>query len=64
MTLNNIDINSREGRLLMAALCILTTSPELTIDGKKVDGRKLNPNDLLNQLVDFGEWMYGDYYVK
>lgn len=50
MTLREIDRKTPEGRLLWAALLVLTTSPGLTIDGRAVNGCSMTPDDVMHEL--------------
>jgi gas vesicle protein len=50
MQLNQIDRNTPEGKLLWAALIILTTSPSIRIHGNEFNGTHLSPENMLNQL--------------
>jgi len=46
----NIPTGTPEGRLLFAALAILTTSPGLTFLRQELDGRTLTPDQMLAHL--------------
>ena len=51
MTIQDINTDTREGKLLMTALAILTVSRDITIDGKKINGRECGPDEMLNLVV-------------
>lgn len=46
-TLSQINVQSDEGRLLMAALAILTTQPQLTLFGKPKRGSSMTPDEMI-----------------
>lgn len=50
MTLKEINLKTPEGRLLWAALIVLTTSPELQIAGEYVRGSATHPDVMLEKL--------------
>lgn len=50
MKLEEINLKTEEGRLLFAALTILTVAPELQILKKTVNGRKKTPDQMLGLL--------------
>jgi len=60
MRLSEVNTNSAEGRLLMAALAILTTSKEVNIKGFIGDGTKKTPDDMLDLVGDLSKEMYND----
>lgn len=55
MTLNDIDRKSPEGRLLWAALIVLTTSPGLQIAGEEVRGTETTPDEMLANLESLAQ---------
>lgn len=55
MTIKEIDRKTPEGRLLWAALIVLTTSPELHIAGETVRGSATQPDDMLAKLEDLAD---------
>jgi hypothetical protein len=58
--LSAIDTNQKEGRYLLAALAVLTTSPELTIQGESVRGSATHPDDMLDRVYALQETMFKD----
>lgn len=50
MELNEINTGTKEGKLLVAAVSLLTVSPGLVIFGKETDGRKVTPMEMLDKL--------------
>lgn len=58
MTLNEINTESKEGKLLIAALSILTVSDNLQIMGKEVNGRQLEPDVMLSKIEEVSDYMY------
>lgn len=61
--IKQIDTRTKEGRLLMSALGILTVSPELMINGKIV-GTETTPGEMLGHLERTAEKMFDDYSVE
>lgn len=57
MTIRDINMETLEGRLLMAALAILTTSDEITILGKVESGIMRTPDEMLNLVCQIAEEM-------
>lgn len=47
MTLKEINVKTPEGKLLFAALAILTTSPELLVNGQKIRGSNTTPDEMI-----------------
>lgn len=56
--LSAIDTNTPEGRLLMAALAVLTTQPSLELNKKTVAGTQMEPDQMLEQVYLLQEKMY------
>lgn len=52
MTLNEINRETPEGRLLFTALAILTTTDELVIAGEPVQGTSKTPYEMLDILEE------------
>lgn len=57
MTLNEINRETPEGKLLFAALTILTTTDELVVLGKPVMGTSKTPDLMLDILEDTAKMM-------
>ena len=57
----DIDIDSKEGKLLVAAIAVLTTLREEDLTAKKW-GRSLNANTALNKLSDLTNTMFANKY--
>lgn len=49
-SLNDIDLTTKEGRALMAAIGILTISPEIRMKGETINGRDTTPDDMLAMI--------------
>lgn len=60
MTISDINTATVEGRLLMAALAILTTTPELIVQGEKVKGTDTTPDKMLGHVEQLTKVMYPD----
>lgn len=58
-TLENIDTTSKEGKLLLAALGILTVS-KFMFKGSEVNGGGLTPDQVLKKLEIISNEMFGD----
>lgn len=56
--LNDIDTNTIEGRLLLAAIAALTGQPSLLIKGLIVDGRNIHPDEMLQKLHELSIHMF------
>ena len=56
--ISEIDTNRAEGRLLLAALAILTTSPSVVLFGKEVKGTAMEPDEMLEKVYLFQEEMH------
>ena len=57
----DIDINSKEGKLLVAAIAVLTTLKEEDLANKKW-GRSLNAKTVLTKLSDLTNTMFTNKY--
>ena len=58
--MSDIDLNTKEGRYLSAALAILTTNKKLTLFKEKVNGKKMEPNQMLEEVGKLEQIMYAD----
>ncbi|MEO9145104.1 MAG: hypothetical protein ABI237_06055 [Ginsengibacter sp.] len=54
-TLNDIDLSTIEGKLLFAALVVLTSSKDLTILGTFVNGAQTEPDEMLHHITTVAE---------
>ncbi len=59
-SIKQINTGSIEGRLLMAALAILTTQPSLELFKKEVKGTEMQPDEMLEQVGKLQIEMYKD----
>ncbi len=50
MELNEISTLDREGKMLMAAIMIFSTSPHLMVLGKKVKGHRKTPDEIVELI--------------
>lgn len=50
MNLYDIDTDTEEGKLLIAAIAALTVSKEISLNGKEYNGRRLTPYQVLRKL--------------
>jgi len=57
----DIDIESNEGKMLVAAIAVLTTLKEEDLANKKW-GRSLNANNVLVKLSDLTNTMFANKY--
>jgi hypothetical protein len=57
----DIDIESKEGKMLVAAIAVLTTLKEEDLANKKW-GRSLNANNVLVKLSDLTNTMFANKY--
>ena len=53
--LNDIDTTTKEGRVLFAALVILTQSPEVQVQDEIINGRETSPDEMLQKAFQFSE---------
>lgn len=60
MELKSINQNTKEGRLLMAAIAVLTTSKSINILGQEVDGTMCTPDTVLNSLKNLDDKIQAD----
>lgn len=58
MELNKIDTSTQEGKWLMAAVAILTTSKSITLQGEIKDGTCITPMGMLDKINSLSEYMY------
>ena len=58
--IKGIDATTKEGRLLMATLCILTTQPSLLLLGERVNGSKMQPEEMLEKVDKLQREMFAD----
>lgn len=58
--IKGIDATTKEGRLLMAALCILTTQPSLLLLGETVKGVMMQPDEMLEKVDKLQRQMFAD----
>jgi len=58
MSIREINTETKEGKLLMAALAILTTNSRLAINGKIINGRQTTPDKMLEHLDKLREEIY------
>lgn len=59
-SLSKVNTNTLEGRYLIAALTILTTTPLLTILGQEVEGSKKKPDEMILLTGNVAEEIYKD----
>jgi hypothetical protein len=57
LNLNNLDANTNEGKYLLAAVAILTTS-EFEFNGTKINGKGLEPDGVFKILETCVKAMY------
>lgn len=62
MSIKDIPVNTTAGQLLMAALAILTSSPNVKIDGTTINGGGTEPDEMLNMVKDVADKMYPDNF--
>lgn len=60
MTINDINTKTIEGRLLFAALTILTTSESVNIKGRAIQGKKTEPDEMLGYIDDLNKTLFKD----
>lgn len=58
MQFRDIDQQTQEGKLLLAAVSVLTTSKKLRILGRKVNGRLLTPDEIVEELCKISKIVY------
>jgi hypothetical protein len=63
VTVDNFRTDTPEGKLLWAALVMLTTSPEIQFLGKTINGRQTTPWGMLDHLKAVAE-LYGSDHEK
>jgi len=54
---DNLNENTDEGKLLLSAICILTTN-EFCFMGEKIDGTKKHPNEIVELLKTLSNNIY------
>lgn len=64
MELKSINQNTEDGRLLMAAIAMLTTSKSICIFGEQKDGTMLTPDTVLTCLKTLADRMDEDHGTK
>ncbi len=57
-TLREIDTSIPEGKMLLSALAILTTTSNLSINGKKFKGTEMTPDDMTAEVAVLSETIY------
>lgn len=58
MTINEINTDTREGKLLMAALAMLTTTEEVSYLGTVITGTITTPDEMLDFVNAVSEKIY------
>lgn len=58
MNINEINTETKEGKLLMMALAALTVSPSICINGQELDGRKMTPDEMLSEISKTADLVY------
>lgn len=58
MTILEINNETKEGRMLIAALAVITTSPKVTLRGKRINGQKITPMQVLQELDKLQKEIY------
>lgn len=63
MNLSQIDTNRIEGRLLIAALSSMTFLPSIHLNKKELDGRSMQPDEILNEVLEVADFIYRDSHL-
>lgn len=58
MLISDINTGTIDGRLLMAALSILTTTEEVTINGQTITGTMTTPDEMLMHVETLATHMF------
>lgn len=58
MTIQDIDTDTKEGRLLISALALLTSQPMLRIENRTVIGTQTSTGEMLKHLEELKTYIY------
>lgn len=58
MEINEINTETKEGKLLLMAVAALTCSPEVHVNGKVFNGRKTTPFEMLDEINEVAEEVF------
>lgn len=62
MEFNQINTNTKEGKLLMAALAMLTSQPALQLNGEAKRGTNMTPFEMLDEVEALGRKIYEERF--
>jgi len=58
MELNQFNIRDESHRLILAAIAIITTSPQVHFIRELKDGRQMTPQEVLDGLTEISDQLY------